>query len=101
VRFYWLRLTRSSGSIRSATIARTIPSPNGYTSVPSNGSFLRIGDGSKNGWIGGVMGAAVVHVDGCAPLGGCPGVVDFDAGGACDDMANNPIRSSGPLLRIA
>jgi len=58
----------------------------------SNGSFVRTPDGS----IYVVAGGAALHVDSCAPLGGCPGLIELPnlAG-----YATEP--SNGTFLRVA
>jgi hypothetical protein len=67
---------------------------NGGGSGPpmTNGSFVR----TPNGSIYVVAGGAAIHVDNCAPLGGCPGVVELPnlAG-----YATEP--ATGTFLRVA
>ena len=68
--------------------------------TPANGSFMRIADGPQTGFIGEAIGGAIVHVDSCTPLGGCPGGVDLDSGGASDYMATHPTPTNGTFVRI-
>jgi hypothetical protein len=77
-----------------------IPSLAGYAAVPANGSFVRIQDGPSAGFIGVVSGGALIHVDSCAPLSGCPGVVGLDSGGAAAYMAAHPVPANGSFVRI-
>ena len=77
-----------------------IPNLSGYAATPANGSFMRIADGSQAGFIGEAIGGAIVHVDSCAPLSGCPGAVDLDSGGASDYMATYPTPGNGVFVRI-
>jgi hypothetical protein len=78
-----------------------IPSLAGYAAVPANGSFVRVQDGPSAGFIGTVVGGAVIHVDSCAPLNGCPGVVGLDSGGAAAYMGAHPLPANGSFVRIA
>ncbi|HEY5319138.1 MAG TPA: hypothetical protein VIJ20_14205, partial [Solirubrobacteraceae bacterium] len=68
--------------------------------VPANGSFVRINDGAATGFIGTVVGGAVIHLDSCAPVNGCAGVVGLDAGGAAAYMAAHPVPANGSFVRI-
>jgi cell wall-associated NlpC family hydrolase len=58
----------------------------------ANGSFVR----TPNGSIYVVAGGAAIHVDSCAPLGGCPGLVELpNLAGYASEPAN------GTFLRVA
>jgi hypothetical protein len=72
----------------------------GYAAVPANGSFLRIQNGPAKGFIGTFVGGAVIHLDSCAPVGGCAGVVGLDSGGAGAYMAAHPVPANGSFVRI-
>ncbi len=77
-----------------------IPSLAGYATVPANGSFVRIQDGPSAGFIGTFVGGAVIHLDSCAPVGGCAGVVGLDSGGAAAYTAAHPVPANGSFIRI-
>jgi hypothetical protein len=79
---------------------QAISSLAGYAAVPANGSFVRIQDGPSEGFIGTFVGGAVIHLDSCAPLGGCAGVVGLDSGGAAAYMAAHPVPANGSFIRI-
>jgi hypothetical protein len=72
----------------------------GYAAVPANGSLVRIQNGPSEGFIGRFVGGAVIHVDSCAPIGGCAGDVGLDAGGAAAYMAAHPVPANGSFVRI-
>ena len=80
---------------------QAISSLAGYAAVPANGSFVRIQDGPSEGFIGTFVGGAVIHLDSCAPLGGCAGVVGLDSGGAAAYMAAHPVPANGSFVRVA
>lgn len=69
--------------------------------IPANGSFVRINDGPSAGFIGTLVGGAVIHLDSCAPVGGCAGVVGLDSGGAAAYMAAHPVPANGSYVRVA
>ncbi|MDQ6807276.1 MAG: hypothetical protein M3065_20500 [Actinomycetota bacterium] len=71
-----------------------------YAAVPANGSFVRIQDGPAAGFIGTLVGGAVIHLDSCVPVGGCAGVVGLDSGGAAGYMAAHPVPADGSFVRI-
>jgi cell wall-associated NlpC family hydrolase len=64
----------------------------GSGSPMTNGSYIR----TPNESIYVVAGGAAIHVDNCAPLGGCPGVVEVPN---LDGYATEP--STGTFLRVA
>jgi hypothetical protein len=72
----------------------------GYAAVPANGSLVRIQDAPSAGFIGTLVGGAVIHLDSCAPLNGCAGVVGLDAGGAAAYMAAHPLPANGSYVRV-
>ena len=69
--------------------------------TPANGSFLRYADGPSFGWIGEFVGGSPIHVDSCAPLGGCPGTVNIDDGGANDYIRAHPTPANGSFVLVA
>ncbi|HEY3758159.1 MAG TPA: hypothetical protein VGL37_00215 [Solirubrobacteraceae bacterium] len=94
----WAASHYGYGSGWHSSVVESVAAPasawgNGGGGPPmSNGSFVRTPDGS----IYVVAGGAALHVDNCAPLGGCPGVVELPnlAG-----YATEP--SDGTFLRVA
>jgi hypothetical protein len=69
--------------------------------TPANGSYIHYANGPKVGWVGRFIGGTPIHVDSCAPLSGCPGEVNIDAGGADDYIAAHPTPPNGSFLRYA
>ena len=78
-----------------------ISSLSGYAATPANGSFVQIQNGPAEGYIGVLVGGAVIHLDSCAPLNGCAGVVGLDSGGAADYLAAHPTPANGSFVRVA
>lgn len=70
--------------------------------VPTNGSFVRIADGPSEGWVGEIIGGALIHVDkgGCAILG-CAGDVSLDSGGVADYRSVHPTPADGTFILVA
>jgi hypothetical protein len=69
--------------------------------LPANGSYVWIADGPSKGWVGRFVGGALIHVDSCVPLGGCPGEVPLDSGGVAAYVAAHPLPASGSYVWIA
>lgn len=68
----------------------------------ANGSFIRIANGSKNGWISRVVGGHPVHLSTCAPFGGgCGMAVDVDEYGYDFYAQRNKRILNGTFVRIA
>jgi hypothetical protein len=90
----------SCAALANCAGLQSIPSLSGYTATPANGSFVRIQDGSQAGWEGEVIGGALIHVDSCGSLNGCPGLVGLDSGGVADYIGAHPTPANGTFVRI-
>jgi hypothetical protein len=91
----------SCAPLRGCPGLQHISSLAGYAAAPANGSFVRIQNGPAAGFVGTFVGGAVIHLDSCAPVGGCAGVVGLDSGGAAAYMAAHPVPANGSLVRIS
>ena len=73
----------------------------GYATEPSNGTFLRVADGSSAGLIARVVGGVPLGLDTCEGIPECSSAVSIDSGGYSDYSAAHQTIANGTVVRVA
>ena len=66
----------------------------------ANGSFVRVVDGAKRGWVSRAVGGALLHLRTCEPLGQCPGIVEVPEGTYNEYTNAHPTVADGTFVRV-